>query len=263
MNNIYVFTDNKFNNDKIFYGTSDNGKTKNASITKLDVKNRDELISNGMMIAPEGSYLLCAYGPLLSNMKTNEIYNAIDFAISNITFDILYLTIYSDHCSLHSDEYSYENMVFHRTISPHGTECVLISPNGVNKILDFVKAEDGRGYDFYLNNLGEKMLLYTAFPPIMMVDTSKRTSEVQLIKNTVCREIISAERPLELTKKYTGNMNLFWFFLIIVFILFIASMLISFGGKTKILPEVEPSSMIRDPIPMGKQEIGKMMSPYI
>lgn len=263
MNNIHIFTDSKFSSDKIFYGKSDNGRTKSASITRLDVSDRDQLISNGMLIAPKDSYLLCAYGPLVSNMKTNDIYNAIDFAIENINFDVLYLTIYSDNCSLHSDEYSYENMMFHRTISPHGTECVLISPNGVNRILDLIKAEDGRGYDFYLNSAGEKMLLYTAFPPIMMVDTTKRTSEVQLIKNTVCREIITAEKPLELTKKYTGNMNLFWFFLIVVFILFIAAMLISFGGKTKTLPDVDPGSMVRDPIPMGKQEIGRLMSPYV
>ena len=255
MARINIFTDNKSDNYKLFHDKH------NYHIERINVRNRDELISAAISKSCDDSYVLCAYGPLLTTMKTYEIYDAIEFAIKEINFDVLYLTIYSDDCKLNTDDISYENMSFHRTISPHGTECILISPNGINRILELIKGDDGRGYDFYLNCLAEKMMLYTTYPPILMVDVSKRSDDIKLIKSSVCREIISAEIPLELTQKYTGNMNLFWFFLVVVFILFIAAMLLSFADS-KSERKVEHSDL-RDPIPMGKQKAAELLSPYL
>lgn len=261
MNSINVFSDRN-SNGKIFLGKSSTGNTGIKKYEKISVKNRDELISNAMMNScDDNSYILCAYGQLLTNMKICEIYDAIEFAINNIEFDVLYLTIYSDDCSLNSDIYSYENMVFKRTISPHGTECILISPKGVENILNLINGEDGRGYDYYLNCAAEKMLLYTSFPPIIMVDVSKRSNDTKLIKSSVCKEKIISVKPLELTQKYNGNMNLFWFFLIVVFILFIAAMFLSFSDSSSF--KTQRSDVLRDPIPMGKQKAAELLSPYI
>lgn len=263
MNRIYVFTNKDSNNDRIFTGKSSSKNTLDGGVIKLDVKNRDQLISNAILLAPDNSYILIAFGPLSTNMSTKEIYNAIEFIIKKIPFDVMYLTNYSDNCSLRSDDHTFNFMMFQRSVSPHGTECILISPSGVNRILELIKGEDGRGYDFYLNNAAEKMLLYVSSPPMLMVDESQRSSEMQLIKSTVCKEMISAQRPLELTKKYSGNMNLFWFFLIVIFILFIAAMLISFGGQIKTVPETTLQDVIRDPVLPGKENIAKSMSPWI
>lgn len=257
MNDIYVFTDNKSINERIFTGRSNSGKTGSISVTKLEVKSRDELISNAMLLAPENSTILVAYGPLTTSMQVKEIYDAIEFLVDNIDYEIFYLTNYSDNCKLRSDDHSYNQMLFQRSVSPHGTECILISPKGVNKILDLIKGDDGRGYDFYLNSSAEKMLLYVSSPPMMFVDLNKRQTDLQLIKGSICREMISAEKPLELTKKYTGNMNLFWFFLIVVFILFIAAMIISFGGDDDIPTNSQVTTMTA-----GKQNIGRSMSQW-
>lgn len=258
---VFVYTDDKSNSYRLFYSESSSGRTTNGGITRINVENRDQLISNAIVNTPDNGYILVAYGSLLTAMNSRQIFDALEYAIENIEdLDVLYLTIYSDDCPLNTDERTYENMVFKRTVSPHGTECVLITPKGVETILNTIQGEDGRGYDFYLNSAGEKMMLYTAHPPMLMVDVSKRSDDTKLIKTTVCREVISSTKPLELTRRYTGNMNLFWFFLIVVFILFIAAMMLSFGGKG-IQSNTERTDT-RDPGPMGKQHIGEFMSPY-
>lgn len=226
MTNINVFVDDKSDNYKFFI---DNPLFKTE---RIQVMNRNDLISNAILLSSKDCYILTAFGPLLTTMKNKDLHDAIDFAIKNIDFDVLYLTIYGDNCEFISDENSYENIVFSRTISPHGTECILISPNAVDKILNLVKEDEGRGYDFYLNEAADIMKMYRAYPPLMMVDVSKRSKEMQLIKSSVCREQIIADKPINVTKKYTGNLNLFWFFLIVVFILFLAAMVLSFSDKS-------------------------------
>lgn len=239
MNNIYVFTDSISENYKIFYGGSTSGRTVEAKIERLDVKSRDHLISEAMLKAPQNSYILCAYGPLQTTMTKKGIFDALEYVIEKIVdFDVFYLTIYSDDCPLRTDISDYEDMSFERTLSPHGTECILISPQGVNKILDIIKGGEGRGYDFYLNAAAEKMMLYTSSPPMMMVDVSKRSKDTELIKSSVCREIITAKNPLKISTIYNGNMNLCWFFIIIIFVLFIATMVLSFDTKPKIKNEI-------------------------
>jgi hypothetical protein len=236
MSLIHVFTDSSSENYKIFYGGSSSGRTVESKIDRIDVKSRDDLIANAIVRAEKDSYILCAYGPLQTTMSKKDIFDALEYVIEKIVnFDVFYLTIYSDDCPLRTDENDYENMTFLRTLSPHGTECILISPQGVNKIINMFNGGDGRGFDFYLNSAAEKMMLYTSSPPMIMVDTSKRSKDTELIKASACREIITAERPLFLTKASNGNMNLFWFFLIIVFILFIAVMTLSFN--TPIIPD--------------------------
>lgn len=258
MNSISVYVDDKSNNYKIFSGESTDKKLKCKNVERCKVSNRNDLISNALIKSDENSYILTAFGPLLTTMKTNEIYDAMQFAINNIDFDVLYLTIYADNCDFLSDDRSYEKMVFNRTISPHGTECILISPKGVNRILELINEDDGRGYDFYLNAAANNMKMYRSYPPIMMVDVSKRHQDVQLIKGSVCREQITAVSPIKLTKKYTGNMNLFWFFLIVVFILFLAAMILSFSDKNNYIND----QIIVDANPMGKQKIASSMTAY-
>ena len=258
MSQIHVFVDDKNKNERFFYGKSSSELTSDARIIPVAVTNRDDLIAHAIKTAPKNSYILCAYGPLATCLTPQGIYDTLEFTISNIEFDVFYLTLYGDNCNFSSDDYSYESMTIRRSISPHGTECILISPEGVDKIINSFDDVDGRGFDYYLNNRGETMSLYTSFPPIINVDVSKRNSDTQLVKSTICRENINSEQPIEITKRYNGNMNLFWFFLIVIFVLFIATMLISFGSKDV---QDTKNKFISDPIvknpvgvPMGKQD---------
>ena len=228
INTLSIYVDTKFNNERLFHGTSNMEKR----IEKINVTSRDELIAKSILRAPKNSYILCAYGPLKTTMNSKEIFEALEFIVENQKqLDVFYLSIYSDNCSLRTDDFDYNNMTFTRTMSPHGTECILITPMGVEKILDLMQEDHGRGFDFYLNAAAEKMMIYTSIPSIVKVDVSRRTKDTQLIKAAECREEIIAVKPLDLTKKYTGNMNLFWFFLVIIFILFIAVMILTFNGK--------------------------------
>lgn len=261
-NNIYVFSDSTSENYKMFYGGSTSGRTVEAKIERLDVKSRDQLIANAMLRAPRDSYILCAYGPLQTTMTKKAMFDALEHVIEKIIdFDVFYLTIYSDDCPLRTDISDYEDMTFERSMSPHGTECILISPQGINKILNMIKGREGRGFDFYLNSAAEKMMLYTSSPPMMMVDNSKRTKDTELIKSSVCREVITAHKPLKLTKAYTGNMNLCWFFIIIVFILFVAAMILSFDTEPKTSVSLSLGDK-RDAEPAGKQNAAELLSPY-
>jgi hypothetical protein len=256
---IEVFVDRNSNNNKLFYGKSKSRLTFDSHIHVMDVKNRDQLISQALSIAPEGSYILCAFGHLKTTLNASQIYDALEFSIKEIDPDIFYLTIYADNCSFNSDEYSYENSTIHRTISPHGTECILISPKGAEKIIKNITGSDGRGYDYYLNNLAEKMKFYTSYPPLLMVDVSKRDSDTALIKTTVCRENINLERPIELQKRYCGNFNIFWFFIIVIFIIFIAGLAVNYGNvynrnEEKIVVKKVPNVSNVSNVPIGEQD---------
>lgn len=261
MNKIYVYTDNKSDNGKLFHGQSTSGRTVQTKIERIEVANRDELISKAILRAPKDAYILCAYGHLRTTMDSREILDTLEFVIEEQkNLDVFYLTIYSDNCSLRTDDMDYKNMTIMRTMSPHGTECILISPKGVDRILDLIQEDHGRGLDFHLNAASEKMMNYTSLPSLIKVDISKRTKETQLIKGSECREEIIAARPLELTKKYAGNMNLFWFFLIVIVILFIAAMILSFdttSGNEGNINETRQES-----VSAGKPKIASSLSPY-
>lgn len=257
MNSIYVYTDTKSDNGKIFYGSSTSGKTVESKIERLDVKSRDDLIAQAVLRAPKDKYIITAFGPLKTTMESKDILDALEFIIEEQKeLDVFYLTIYSDNCTLRTDDMDYKRMTFVRSMSPHGTECLLITPKGIERILDIMQDDHGRGFDFYLNSAAEKMMLYTSSPSLVKVDISKRTKETQLIKAAECREEIIAANPLELSKKYTGNMNLFWFFLIVIAILFLAAMILSFE------PTTGTSNYIRPNVPDGKPEIAASLSPY-
>lgn len=242
MTKIYIYTDTKSDNGKLFYGSSSTGRTIETKIERIEVSSRDDLIAKAILRAPKDSYILCAYGPLRTTMSSKDILDALEFIIeTQKDLDLFYLTVYSDNCTLRTDDMDYKQMTFVRSMSPHGTECILITPKGVDRILDILIEDHGRGFDFYLNAAAEKMMIYTSLPAMIKVDVSKRTSETQLIKAAECREEIIAIKPLELTTKYNGNMNLFWFFLIVIAILFIASMILSFdssaNNQTMLIPK--------------------------
>lgn len=273
MNKIYVYTDSKSDNGKLFHGQSTSGKTLETKIERIEVTNRDELITKAILRAPKDAYVLCAYGALKTTMDSKEILDALEFIIEEQhDLDVFYLTVYSDNCTLRTDDMDYKYMTFMRTMSPHGTECIMITPKGIDRVIDLIQEDHGRGLDFYLNAASEKMMNYTSLPAMIKVDISKRTKETQLIKASECREEIIAGRPLELTKKYTGNMNLFWFFLIVIAILFVAAMILSFDTKTTATTYTIPGQQNITPVSngnnmhpevsAGKQKIASSLSPF-
>ena len=254
MSRIHIFVDDKNKNEKLFYGKSTSELTSDAKITAYDAATRDELIEYAIKTSAKDSYILCAFGPLLTGLNPTSIYDVLEFVINKTKFDVFYLTLYGDICEYASDNYSYEHLTIRRSFSPHGTECILLSPSGAEKVSKMFNKTDGRSIDYYLNNKGEQMMLYSSFPPLLFVDVSKRDNDTQLVKGTICRENINSTKPVELTKRYTGNMNLFWFFLIVIFVLFIAAMIISFGNGNKNVDNcVCPNKPLG--IPVGKQDL--------
>lgn len=235
MIDINLYTNEDSNNGEIFYGSSNSNYISCSKINKLKVSTADELITNAIKLANENEYTLCAFGPLKSTQIASGIYDTLEKVIKSGDFDIFYLTLYGDKCSMH-DTYTYNNLNIQQTFSPHGIECILISPSGL-KILkgliqkyDICEITEGRGWDFYLNCNGCNLILKTTYPPLIMVDISKRKDNLSLIKASICREEINLKNPIELSQRYTGNMNIFWFFIIIVFILLIAIMLLKISS---------------------------------
>lgn len=230
MAGINIFIDSKSNNDVFFYGSSTSGKTHDNSIVKLDVTDSDDLISKAILTSDSENYVLCAYGALKSTLNASGIYDAIESLIVNKKFDAFYLTVYANRCNM-TDIYTYGNMEFMTTFSPHGTECILFSPEGVKKMKQIVnlvsERNEGRGWDFFLNSNGQNLILTTSFPPLMYVDITNRKSNSDTIKGTFCREEIEEKLPAQITTRYTGNLNIFWFFLLVIFILFLGIMLIN------------------------------------
>lgn len=243
---ISVFVDSKSKNEKLFFSKSETEMTYASSILPVDCSSDDDLIKKSFKTIIEndnqGSYVLCAYGPLSTALSSSAIYDILEYVITNVDFDVYYLTLYGDECRLASDVHDLENgFVVRRSMSPHGIECVLFSPEGFDKIVDKYKEFHGRGLDYFLNNKADRMLIYSSFPPLINVDVSKSDSETQLIKTTICRENIESARPIDCSKRYNGNMNLFWFFLIIVFMIFIVSILVTFGSPLETESQVNQS----------------------
>lgn len=260
MYKLYVYTDQKSNNAKLFYGQSSSGETVQTKIEVIESVDKDDLIAKAILRAPEDAYIICAYGGLKTTMSPKEILDGIEFILKEKpTLDVFYLTIYADNCSLRTDETDYKNMTFVRTLSPYGTECILITPKGVNKFLDLIQDDHGRGFDFYLNAASEKMMNYTSLPPFLKVDISMLDHEKNYVKVAECREEIISTKPIELTKKPNGNLNFFWFFVIIVTILFFATLLISVDPSTNYNINQSENTTNKT---AGKPNIGSSMSPY-
>lgn len=257
MLNINVFINNGSDNETIFYGKSISGKVGDGSIIKIDTDNVDDLISEALKVSEDDTYIICAFGPLKTTNTVSSIYDTIEKVIEAKKFDIMYLTSYGNRCNM-TDIYTYNNLDIVTTFSPHGVECILISPSGIRMLKPLVEkinnSIDGRKWDYYLNANGENMVAVTTFPPLIMVDVSKRKDNSELIKTTVCREEINIKNPVDLSKRYTGNMNIFWFFIIIVFILLLAIMLLNLGGvKLKFNGEQNYDGKLGD-VPLGMMD---------
>lgn len=233
MININVFINNGSNNEAIFYGKSESGKVSGATTIKINTDNVDDLISEALKVSSDDDYIICAFGPLKSTNTPTGIYNTIEKVIEAKRFDVMYLTSYGNRCNM-TDIYTYNNLDIVTTFSPHGIECILLSPSGIRMLKPLIdvmkKSVEGRKWDYYLNTNGENMVAVTTFPPLVMVDVLKRKDNSELIKSTVCREEINIKNPVDLSKRYTGNMNIFWFFIIIIFIILLAIMLLNMGG---------------------------------
>lgn len=260
MYKLYVYTDKKSDNNKLFSGKSTSGETVQVKVERLDVSSKDDLIAKAILMTPDDGYIICAYGGLKTTLSPTDILDSLEFIIKEKEdLDIFYLSIYADNCLLRTDETDYKNMTFVRTLSPYGTECILITPKGVKKFLELIQEDHGRGFDFYLNAASEKMMNYTSLPSLVKIDISKMKNEVNYIKVAECREEIISKRPIELTEKPNGNMNFFWFLVILITILFVATMLISVD-PTLIYSNSSDLTFTKNKA--GKQNVAQSMTVY-
>ena len=146
------------------------------------------------------------------------------------------MTSWADRVDLYSDIHELNNCKIVKTYSPHGTSCLLFSPAGRRNFLNRIKPCNYRSLDFVLHENIKCFDSYTSLPSLFEFDITCRESDLEFVKLSKCREIPSYVRPLEISRRNTTTLNVFWFILILIIILCVASILLSFnkgssGGK--------------------------------
>ena len=187
----------------------------------------DRFIWESLKDAPENEYVLVCCDRLISNCSPSTIYNCIEYFIDHCTFDIFYLASWADRCDLYSDIHEIENYKIVKSQSPHGTACLLFSPEGRKKFLNSICPLETKSLDFTLNAQMDCFEVYTTTPSLIEFDITQRETDLEYVKLCKCREVPSMVRPVEITRRNTTTLNLFWFILVIIIIVCIATILLS------------------------------------
>ena len=243
--NVYLF-DKKL--ESLFEGCSDSKNTYSLSITSYDKSKdsrnkikltnfnciEDRFIWECLSDCDPDAYSLICLDKLVSNCSTNTIYNCFEYLIENVDFDIFYAASWADRCDLYSDVHEIENYKIVKTYSPHGTSCLLFSPHGRKKFLEKINPTRLRSLDFTINSQMDLFEVYTTMPSLVEFDITKRESDLEYVKLCKCREVPNMVRPIEVERRNTTTLNLFWFILVLIIIICIAAILLSIADNVKI-----------------------------
>ena len=239
--NIYAF------NSKVssfFDGKSDTEKTGGNEITiyhqkkdKRKLNNflnvEDKFVYDSLNSSDPNQYTLICLDKLITLCTTNQIYNHLEYVIENINFDIFYLTSWCDRCDLYTDIHEINNCKIVKTFSPHGMACLLFSPNGRKIFLNEIKPSNDRSLDFILNSNNKNFNMYTSLPSLVEFDILNRESDLEFVKLCKVREVPSYIRPIEVSRRNTTTLNVFWFILILILIICIAAILLSLNSGNR------------------------------
>lgn len=213
-------------------------------IIEVNVVSQNELFKEAVENSDLDKFSIVLYSNIMSILEPDKVTDFICDIIQNIKFDIFYLTRYGDDCRSHEDFHTIKKISVMKVLHAHGIEAMIISPSGKEFLNGKLIKKDGRGLDYVLNALGEKMSNYSSYPLIYNVDLTKRTNDYELIKGVVCREVVHSIRPPLLTQKNTTSLNLFWFILVIIFIFCIAGGVLTLTDKKNSTNSYEDKTII-------------------
>lgn len=136
-----------------------------------------------------------------------------------VDWDVAYLTRWLDRCDLYKDSERVgdTSTVVTKTISPNGTQALLFSPLGRDRVLGLKKMRDGesflpldRSIDAALNDAMENgsMIAYATVPNLFEFDVLLASSVSDLAKMSDCRN------PPTGTNK--GALPFMWFILVVL-----------------------------------------------
>lgn len=236
--NVYAYDKQT---SEIFNGCSSLGKTKIQDITFCEFteqkcKNfmcpQDKFIYESLKYANEHEYTLICLDKLVSLCDSRQVYDYLEYIIENINFDIFYLANWADRCDLYSDIHEVDNFKIVKTLSPHGTSCLLFSPSGRELFLKHVKNTTRHTIDTILNTNNHLFRTYTSLPCIVEFDILKRNSDLEFVKVCKAREVPSTIHPIGITRRNTSTLNVFWFILVLIIIICVAALLLTLSPQS-------------------------------
>lgn len=239
-------------------------------------------LKSALKCCHEDEYLILCKDTSVSNASSSTIMKTIYEIIDNFDnnpWDITYLCKWLDRCDMYSDRYdlSDSNSKLVRTYSPYGTQCLLISPRGQDKLLDlypFLKSkkngflsvmesddktsESSNKFDVSNSSIERidatlgialnqaintgKLVAMTISPNLINFDPSKASKSADYRKTIECRDPPKIYCP----DKYTKNNTAFFWFIVIVFVVFLLICILSYSINYG-LPSVEEYNLKKKP----------------
>lgn len=231
MTSIEVFTCKNSKTYRTIHDSSLSGNLTIDRVARLDVANSDELLIESLKQSDPDKTLIVFYNDLKTSLESTQILDYLEHFIDNVeTYDVFYLSRYSDDCRMHTDFHPYKHIDYFKVVSPHGIEGLMISPAGKQKLIGKLKPSNGRGVDFMLNAMSAKMSNYSSFPLIYHVDMTTIHDDSERIKGVLCRENLGALKPPRLTARNGSLINFLWF-------IFVLILIFCFGASCLSVPE--------------------------
>jgi hypothetical protein len=234
---VYLFSEKQ---KSLFSATSSSGKTYCEQIMICDRSKkkpndlqRDDFFMNVVENAPHNDYILICYDKMLSHLSSEDLYNCLEYCCSEINFDLLFLASWAEHPECISDIHDYRHIKIMKTLSPHGTSCILFSPTGRRRFLDEIEIDPYRSLTLCLNPQLKKLQVYSTYPSLVEFDITERESHLELIKCCKYREVPSAVRPPKLIRRNTTTLSLLWFILVLIIIICITAILLTYADAPK------------------------------
>lgn len=204
------------------------------------------------MDARHPSFLLVAKDSISSVAESRTIGKVVDKIIdkhAQLNWDIVYLCKWMDRADLYTDFHDLDcgnNLKLVKTSSPHGFHCMLISPQGCEKLKQLLPVNEKLDYSlsFHLNQLvsNGQLSAYTTTPNLIAFDVRSAQSDFELTRLSECREI---PLPVKAGKKTKGSMALFWLVIVVLIVVFIIWAIVKYGNVGKLTQwNVPPSRSV-------------------
>lgn len=238
MINVYVDSQDK---TKIFQGSSRTGDTfgevkvlRREDFKTIEYDYEHQVILRTLGEVNPNSYNLFCLGPMVSVSNSETIYNTIE-VLKEKEFDLFYLYKFLDRCNDYDQIQEIDNHKLARTLTPHGTNCILFSPMGRLKYLsDFPDPIriDARKLDYYLHKKLRKYLVYTTIPNLVAWDVTQRKNNHEICQSSECREIPETIQPYNSLHKTEGSYNFYYFILALLLVLIFSYIILKITNKS-------------------------------
>lgn len=186
-------------------------------------------IGNAFEDSRNDAYVIICKDTTVSSLSPSDLLFRISEVISTECFDVMWLAKWMDQCQKHSRirKISDTGSYVVNTYSPHGTQCLLISPEGKRK-LQKQKCDEKTNYSELLNRLVKagKLKAITFQPSIVSYDVSRARVPLDYVKMCECADPPGTIKP----DLPPAEPNVFIFLIIGIIILISIFILIRFGN---------------------------------